>query len=246
MMTHAGVLASGGSLEYYHLMFEYYSRNLAALRLKQAYDLAPPRIKQYLKAEIDFVLSYINPGDIVLELGCGYGRVLRELASKTKNLVGIDTALASLQAAKVHLSANPNIMCVSMDAAYLGLKSDTFNLTICIQNGISAFHIPEEILISESIRITRPGGHILISSYTPEVWEARLEWFRLQSEAGLIGEIDWERTGDGKIVTKDGFTGKTYNRDDFETLVNSFKTPYEIITVDDSSIFCDIGIPENH
>lgn len=133
-----------------------------------------------------------------------------------------------------------------MNAGNLGFKSDTFDLTICVQNGMSAFHIPPKILISESIRITKPGGHVLISSYASDVWEDRLEWFRLQSEAGLIGEIDWERTGDGKIVSKDGFSGKTYSRNDFEMIVKSFKISYEIIMVDNSSIFCDIRIPGNN
>lgn len=224
-------------------MFDYYSKNLSAYRLKQAYDLAPPRIKQYLKAEIDFVSRYIRPGDIVLELGSGYGRVLREIAVRASHLVGIDTSLESIRASKEYLSGKSNIMLVSADAARLAFRTAVIDLTVCVQNGISAFHIPPVILISESMRITKPGGHILISSYASNVWDARLEWFRLQSEAGLVGEIDWQKTTDGNIVSKDGFSGKTYGRDDFEMIVRPMKIPYEIIKVDDSSIFCEISIP---
>jgi ubiquinone/menaquinone biosynthesis C-methylase UbiE len=226
-------------------MFDYYSRNLSAIRLKKVYDLAPPRIKQYLKAEIDFVLSHIDPGDYVLELGCGYGRVQRELVAKPKLLVGIDTATDSLQSAKSYLSGNSKVFLATTDAMCLGIKSRFFDLTICIQNGISAFHIPPETLIAESVRVTKPGGHVLISSYASEVWEDRLDWFRLQSNAGLIGEIDVEKTEYGKIVSKDGFSGTTYNQNDFEAAVKPFKIPYKIVTVDNSSIFCDIRIPEN-
>lgn len=227
-------------------MFDYYSKNLSAYRLKQAYDLAPPRIKQYLKAEIDFVSSHINSSDIVLELGCGYGRVLRELAIKARSLVGIDSSIGSIWAAKEFLSGISNIIYLSMDAARLAFKPAAFDLTICIQNGISAFHIPPEILFSESIRVTKPGGHVLISSYASDVWKDRLEWFRLQSEAGLIGKIDWDKTKNGTIVSTDGFSGTTYGRDDFKIIMNRFKIPYEITTVDDSSVFLDIRIPENN
>jgi 2-polyprenyl-6-hydroxyphenyl methylase/3-demethylubiquinone-9 3-methyltransferase len=199
-----------------------------------------------LKAEIDFVLSYINPGDIVLELGCGYGRVLRELDLRTGFLIGIDTSLDSIYSAKSYLVAHPYVMLACMDAAHPSFKSNTYDLTICIQNGISAFHIPPEILISESIRITKPGGHVLISSYTSDIWQDRLEWFRLQSEAGLIGEIDWDKTGNGKIVSKDGFSGNTYSQYDFDMILEPFKISYEIIRVDNSSIFCDIRIPQNN
>ena len=52
-------------------MKEYYSEKLSANKLKRCYDIATPRIKQYLKAEIDFVLEQIHPSDKVIELGCG-------------------------------------------------------------------------------------------------------------------------------------------------------------------------------
>lgn len=54
----------------------YYSQKLSGERLKLCYSIAPPRVKQYLEAEVDFVLTKIKPSDKVLELGCGYGRVL--------------------------------------------------------------------------------------------------------------------------------------------------------------------------
>lgn len=88
-------------------MNDYYSRKLSADRLRRVYDLAPPRIRQYLQAEIDFVSRYINSDDTVLELGCGYGRVLRELAIKARPLVGIDSSIASIQAAKNICRASP-------------------------------------------------------------------------------------------------------------------------------------------
>jgi hypothetical protein len=52
-------------------MHGYYSEKLFAERLRKIYQIAPPRIKQYLEAEIDFILGKIKSSDIVLELGCG-------------------------------------------------------------------------------------------------------------------------------------------------------------------------------
>ena len=42
-------------------MSEYYSRKLSATRLKQVYEVAFPRITQYLDAELDHVLENIRP-----------------------------------------------------------------------------------------------------------------------------------------------------------------------------------------
>jgi len=55
-------------------MSSYYTEKLAAERLRACYDLAPPRTKAYLEAEIQFVLQKMFPSMVVLELGCGYGQ----------------------------------------------------------------------------------------------------------------------------------------------------------------------------
>ena len=81
-------------------MRDYYAKKLSADRLRQLYDLAPDRVRQYLESEIRFVMTKIKPDDWVLELGCGYGRVLNKLEHKTEKLAGIDTSLDSLYMAK--------------------------------------------------------------------------------------------------------------------------------------------------
>ena len=53
----------------------YYSAKLSGDRLQKCYEVAPARVRQYLEAEISFVIGRLRPGDSVLELGCGYGRV---------------------------------------------------------------------------------------------------------------------------------------------------------------------------
>ncbi|MGD2109726.1 MAG: hypothetical protein PVI86_10070, partial [Phycisphaerae bacterium] len=39
----------------------YYAERLSAERLKRCYDIAPPRIQQYLDAEIRHVLGKVRP-----------------------------------------------------------------------------------------------------------------------------------------------------------------------------------------
>ena len=75
--------------------------------------------------------------------------------------------------------------------------------------------------MTEAVRVTRDGGICLFSSYSDRFWDHRLEWFKIQSEKGLLGEIDWERTGNGIIVCKDGFEATTFSEDDFRTLTSS-------------------------
>jgi 2-polyprenyl-6-hydroxyphenyl methylase/3-demethylubiquinone-9 3-methyltransferase len=128
-----------------------------------------------------------------------------------------------------------------MNAIKLGFMDHTFDVVTCVQNGISAFHVSPRALIAESIRITKKGGKVFFSSYSDKIWEARLEWFQIQSDAGLVGEIDWNATKRGMIVCKDGFRGMTFSPDDFKTLVIPFGLPFSVDEVDESSIFCEIS-----
>ena len=65
-----------------------------------------------------------------------------------------------------------------MDAINLGFQDSIFDMVVCIQNGISAFHVDLRALIQETIRITKPGGKILFSTYSDKFWEQRLKWFQ--------------------------------------------------------------------
>jgi 2-polyprenyl-6-hydroxyphenyl methylase/3-demethylubiquinone-9 3-methyltransferase len=127
-----------------------------------------------------------------------------------------------------------------MDAIQIGFCDKVFDVVICIQNGISAFHVNQKELIRESIRVAKPSGIVLFSSYSEKFWNARLEWFERQSEAGLLGEIDYAKTRDGVIVCKDGFTATTVRPDEFLSLTADVNAEVRITEVDESSLFCEI------
>jgi len=184
----------------------YYVNQLSADKLQRCYDLAPARVQQYLKAEINHVYDKIKPGERLLELGCGYGRVIPQFAARAGFVIGIDTSKTSISKGQKALNLIGHCHLLVMNAIQLGFPDQSFDRVICIQNGISAFHIDPRKLILEVVRVTKLGGSTIFSSYADEFWPYRLEWFKLQAAAGLIGEIDINKTGNGIIVCKDGFT----------------------------------------
>ena len=226
-------------------MHSYYSHKLAAERLNLCYEMAPLRIKRYLEAEIEFVLDKIKSSDLVLELGCGYGRVLEKIIEKSKTVIGIDTSHGSLLLMQDPILKNTSCHIFEMNAVHLGFKNDRFDVVACIQNGISAFKVDQKQLIEEAMRVTRPGGTVLFSSYSESFWEERLKWFRLQSEQKLIGEIDEEATGDGVIVCKDGFKATTMSPKNFISIASSFDIDTVITEVDGSSVFFELKAKES-
>ena len=218
----------------------YYVGTLAASRLEACYMIAPPRVQQYLDAEVAHVVARIRPGDRVLDLGCGYGRVMGSLAEKADCAVGIDTSIPSLRRRIELLGGVPRAYGAAMDALHLGFRAEAFDTVVCIQNGISAFHVDQRALVEAALRVVRPGGRVLFSTYAARFWPHRLQWFERQAQAGLIGAIDSKQTGDGVIVCKDGFTATTVSPARFAELTTGLPASVAIEEVDGSSLFCEL------
>jgi len=221
-------------------MTGYYEERLAAERLKRVYETASPRVRRYLEAELEHVLSLVGGNDLVLDLGCGYGRTLPALRRRAKRVVGVDNSIPSLQLAGESLAPGGDCSLAAMDAAALGFLPGVFDVICCIQNGISAFHVDSRTLVRECVEAARPGGLVLLSSYAEGFWSDRLEWFERQAEEGLLGAIDRERTGNGTIVCRDGFTATTVGEEEFLSLCDGLPVGVDIVEVDGSSLFCEI------
>jgi 2-polyprenyl-6-hydroxyphenyl methylase/3-demethylubiquinone-9 3-methyltransferase len=220
----------------------YYAEKLAGERLKRCYEIAPPRVKQYLRAEIDHVLDRLHAGDAVLELGCGYGRVAFELAKKAARVVGIDTAAESLDLGRQLAAPGTPCEFIEMDASAMRFPDKYFDAVICLQNGICAFGVEKSRLVREAARVCRAGGRILFSSYTEAFWPHRLAWFEQQAAQSLLGEIDREATGEGVIVCKDGFRAGFMGPAEFRALWSRLGLIPEIREVDGSATFCESRI----
>ncbi|MGD8780367.1 MAG: class I SAM-dependent methyltransferase [Ignavibacteria bacterium] len=221
-------------------MEDYYSNSLNSNNLRKCYEIAPGRVKQFLDAEISFVADKCNQDDVLLDLGCGYGRVSFRLLEKVNRIVGIDTSADNIHLAKELLGENDRCKFIKMNVADLKFDNNSFDKVICVQNGISAFKVDPVRLMKESIRVTKKGGMVLYSSYSEKFWNDRLEWFELQAEEGLIGEIDYQQTKNGTIICKDGFKATTFSGDDFLKAASNFNVRSTIHEIDNSSIFCEM------
>ncbi|OFW08576.1 MAG: hypothetical protein A3H96_12175 [Acidobacteria bacterium RIFCSPLOWO2_02_FULL_67_36] len=221
----------------------YYLTRLSGDRLRRCYERAPQRVKQYLDAEIMYVLGRVEPAASVLELGCGYGRVLVPLAQTAQWVMGIDTSLESLMLAREVTAGYARCELAVMDATALGFRDRAFDMVVCIQNGICAFQVDPRQLLQEALRVTRLGGRLLFSSYTEAFWAHRLLWFEGQAEEGLVGEIDYAETTRGEIVCKDGFRSGTLGANELRQLCGKVGVQPIIVEVDQSSVFCEVIVP---
>ena len=216
----------------------YYGQKLAAERLLRCYELATPRVRRYLEAEVAFLRGLIPPRGTVLELGCGYGRVLRAIGHDGRRIVGVDTAVGSLEMGVGYTAGVPGCALVAADASVLPFGDGLFDSVVCVQNGMSAFGVDRPGLVREAMRVAVTDGRAIFSSYSERFWDDRLEWFCIQSAHGLVGEIDEAQTGDGVIVCRDGFRAETIGAGEFEAIGRELGLETTITECDASSLFC--------
>ncbi len=213
----------------------YYDEKLNSQKLFQVYQTNIPRIEQYLAAEIEFVRKNLKKTETVLELGAGYGRIVRELAPYCAEIVGIDISDDSVRYSKDYLSDLFNAKVKKMNIHNMVME-ETYDVVLCLQNGLSAMRATEDT-IKHIRNLVSPGGRIYFSSYSEKFWDYRLLWFQEQAEKGLLGEIDMRQTKDGVIVCKDGFKATTHSVSDFEKIGKLLGFPYQVKEVDESSLF---------
>ncbi len=137
----------------------YYAQVLNSTMLFKAYETKIPRVKQYLDAEISFVRDHLTSSERVLELGAGYGRIVKELAGDCKSIVGIDVSVESVELGKEYLKNSYNAKIMTMDVHNLQFE-EKFDVVLCLQNGLSAMKIKSTDLIDEILRMVVSGGKV--------------------------------------------------------------------------------------
>ena len=219
----------------------YYVQKLNSQKLFKIYETKIPRIKQYLDAEISFVRDNLVGSERVLELGAGYGRIVKELADKCKSIVGIDIFGENVSLGKEYLKDCTNADILTMDVNNLKFE-EKFDVILCLQNGLSAMKIRSLALIKKILGMIGNGGKAYFSTYSEKFWDYRLMWFKEQAEKGLLGELDLEKTKDGVIICQDGFKAITRTQKDLDMLGHLAGYEYEIKEVDESSLFLIIHL----
>ncbi|MGZ5971137.1 MAG: class I SAM-dependent methyltransferase [Polyangiales bacterium] len=109
--------------------------------------------------EVDLALPYVR-GREVLEVGCGTGLILRELAKAARHAVGVDLSPGMLEHARrreleVYLGS----------ATELPFEAERFDVTLSFK---TLAHVPDlSRALSEMARVTRPGGTMIVELYNP-------------------------------------------------------------------------------
>ncbi len=115
--------------------------------------------------ETELVLSLLPASGRVLDLGCGTGRLTRELARRGEP-VGLDAASAMLSRARASAEAD----FVRGDAFSLPFAAESFDAVVALR---VAFHFKAlSRLLAGMRRVVKPGGALVFDTYlwSPRAW----------------------------------------------------------------------------
>lgn len=121
-------------------------------------------------------------GEVMIEVGCGAGRMTRSFARRYAHVIALDISSEMLQRARRINAEQQSILWVQLggaDLSFLAASTADFLFSYLVLQ-----HLPSEDLvfgyIREFLRVLRPGGAFLFQfngSHKPTMnWRGRLAW----------------------------------------------------------------------
>jgi ubiquinone/menaquinone biosynthesis C-methylase UbiE len=159
---------------------------------------------RFTDSEMNFLLSRVQPGDVVLDMGCGTGRFTVPMAEAGADVTGFDISPAMLaQLRATARERGQDVRTCEGDMAHLPFDDDTFDV---VTSMLALMHIPIEDrqqVFLEVARVLKPGGRLVLG--------VKNEQFERMSRVDRFASVDitdvenkeliFTETEDGQILT---------------------------------------------
>ena len=158
-------------------------------RIADVYDESLPAhvVDHYLEKRTAFVLEHC-PRGAALDVGCGTGALAARLAGAGYDVVGLDPSEGMLRVLEGRTSS---VRAVKGSATSIPFDEGRFDLvlSVAVMHHIAAADEVRRTL-AEMVRVTRPGGRVLVWDHNPRNPYWRLLMARVPQDTGeerLVG-----------------------------------------------------------
>lgn len=133
--------------------------------------------QQYFDAEERMLREKVPQDAYVLDVCCGNGRSIMPLLARTHNIVGIDNVSNAVQNARAKLASYPTVRVLKADALHIPFPDATFDV-VTMSSTLVNFVENKVAALREMARVTKNTGSIIVSVYSEDALEARLDMYK--------------------------------------------------------------------
>lgn len=158
-------------------------------RIAEVYDESLPGhvVDHYLEKRTRFVLEHCPPGR-ALDVGCGTGTLAARLVDQGYEVVGLDPSEGMLRVLEERTSG---VRAVKGSGTAIPFPDGTFDLVLSVA---TMHHIADEgdvrRTLAEMVRVTSPGGRVLVWDHNPRNPYWRLLMARVPQDTGEERLVD--------------------------------------------------------
>lgn len=127
--------------------------------------------------EKQLFLTEADKNSLVLDIGCGLGRTVRNFAPYVKKVVGIDNDYEAVEKSKENTKEIENVEIYFGDGEKLDFEDKSFDIVSCMGGTISNLGNSAIRVFSEVKRVLKDEGFFFCSSWNEDALEARLRYY---------------------------------------------------------------------
>jgi ubiquinone/menaquinone biosynthesis C-methylase UbiE len=180
----------------------------------KALDLEKELYYPYFKDEREFLKKHIKQGSLI-DLGCGNGRIAKELKGIYTHYTGIDIDHSAIN--DNNKTAAFNQLYWQSDACKVPFDNGKFDTSLCIAT-YSNFGTKLDQMINETSRILKKNGVFIGSCYHEDALEKRLQLY------STFGDVIKDIDSKGNVYFKEGMETDIscqYTQEDIQTQLNT-------------------------
>jgi 2-polyprenyl-6-hydroxyphenyl methylase/3-demethylubiquinone-9 3-methyltransferase len=169
-----------------------------------------------------------------LDVGCGWGREIKELAPFCKKIVALDNDFKEIETAKSYLKDIKNVEFSIQDAKKTSFPDESFDIIISVGNTFGNIGEDKEKVLQEMKRLIKKEGKILLSVYSKGANSKRATAYK---SIGLkIKTIE-----NGKILFEDGLVSEEFSKDELKKIFEKFQLKVRFIDIGKIAVLCVVS-----
>ena len=193
-----------------------------------------PEFREWTKQDTVEIKKFLREDSIVLDVGCGWGREIKELAPFCKKIIGIDNDPNEIETAKSYLKDIPNVELFVQDAKKTLFPGEYFDIVISVGNTFGNLGDDKEAVLQEMERLIKKDGKILLSVYSKGANSKRATAY--ESIGLKIKTIE-----NGKIIFEDGLVSEEFSKDELKEIFEKFQLKVRFIDIANIAVLCIVS-----